>query len=137
MYKGNKVISAPFAIKIIEHGWSADKHKNVKVEIKMVTEGEEGSINIPLREIPAGQPKDYKKLEELETGMVLEVKSYGILSMRGKDRWVIFTDKGNFIDNPFLNEKYKRIEELVRHKIVCLGMRTTKQKHKAMSVRLI
>ena len=30
-----------------------------------------------------------------------KIRRIGKLTMRGKERWVIFTDKGNFIDNPF------------------------------------
>ena len=57
--------------------------------------------------------------------------------MRGQNRHVIFTDKGAYIDNWFLREIYAKEDELTEHKIVCLGLKTTKQKVKAMAVRVI
>ena len=76
-------------------------------------------------------------MDNLVEGTVLDVKEYGILTVRGKDRHVIFTDKGAYIDNWFLREIYAKLGELTEHKIVCCGFKTTKQKAKAISVRII
>ena len=70
-------------------------------------------------------------------GTVLDVKEYGILTVWGKDRHVIFTDKGAYIDNWFLRKIYANLDELTEHKIVCLGLKTTKQKVRTMFVRIL
>lgn len=84
------------------------------------------------------QPKDYKKLEQVDVGTTILVKMFGVINVRGQDRYVLYTDKGNFIDNWFLRQEYDKLEKPLReHKIICRGFKTTKQNVKAMSVAVL
>ena len=143
IHNGYDVICNKFILKILGHGYTNSKNKYVKTEISNVEENVEEElveltpIPLPKKEGNLGKPKDYNKLDNLVEGTVLDVKEYGILTVRGQDRHVIFTDKGAYIDNWFLREIYAPLGELTEHKTVCCGFKTTKQKAKAMSVRII
>ena len=140
-HNGCDVICNRFNLKILGHRWTSSRNRCVRTEISAAENIKELEEPIPKPPLPKknnlGKPKDYNKLDGLAVGTVLDVKEYGILTVRGKDRHVIFTDKGAYIDNWFLREIYANLDELTVHKIVCLGLKTTKQKVRAMFVRIL
>ena len=75
-----------FNLKILEHCWTSSRHKYVKTEISNVAENIEEELEeltpkpLPKMEDNLGKQKDY--MDDLEVGTVLDIKEYGILTVR-------------------------------------------------------
>ena len=146
-YKSRTTILQRYILTITGFTYTKARHSCVLTKITPVEQEKKEAqkiqeqidiINQPLPLIDkVGAPKDYQKLESLEIGDVLTVLSYGKLLMRGVERTVISTDKGDYIDNHWLQQEYKKMDTMYKHKIICIGDKTTPQKHKAKTVRII
>ena len=125
-----------FSIYLDSYAWF-NGHKYVKNIIKILDTGEPDYIE-KIEPDPKKQVDKYRRLEDLNPGDIITVEKYGLKLYKNKERYILYTDAGEFIDNTHLNDLYKKLTYITRHKIIAVKIKKTKTtRKKEMDVRLI